>query len=361
MGYKTIVLSTDTAHSLGDSFDTTLGNGLQPIVSNLWAQETEISQTVEENWGRIQKWATALMEWRGMGEVAATEMAILPGMEELANLLYIVHYDKYDVIIVDCAPTGDTLRLLSFPDVLRWWMEKMFPIGRKAAGLIRPFVKPFSNMPLPEAEVFNAAEDLFAELDQIHTLFSNWEKSSVRLVLNAEKMAIKETQRTFTYLNLYGYLTDLIVCNRLIPDEVEDRYFDSWKESQGRYYQLIEECFAPIPILNIPLLHQEVVGIPALNAMAEALFGNEDPTKLFFRGRAHGVKKEDDHYILSIPLPFLAKEDISLTKSGDELIVHAGRHRRNIILPHILIGLEVQGAKFEGDELHIRFEERKAN
>jgi arsenite-transporting ATPase len=360
-GYKTIVLSTDTAHSLGDSFDISLGGGLQHIAPNLWAQETELSQTMEENWDKIQKWITTLMEWRGMEAVAATEMAILPGMEELANLLYITHYNEYDVVIVDCAPTGDTLRLLSFPEVLRWWMEKMFPIGRKATGIIRPLIKPFSDLPLPETEVFSAAEELFTELDQIHALLSNWEKSSVRLVLNPEKMVIKEAQRTFTYLNLYGYLTDLIICNRLIPEEVKDHYFDSWKESQGKHYHLIEECFSPIPILNIPLFHQEVVGIPMLNDMAKALFDDEDPTKLFFRGQAQGVKREDDYYILSIPLPFLAKEDISLTKSGSELIVHAGKYRRNIILPHILIGLEVQGAKFEGDELRIRFEERKIN
>lgn len=360
MGYKTIILSTDAAHSLADSFDVELGNEPQQIAPNLWGQETEMSQTLERHWSRIQRWFKALFAWRGMDEIMADEIAILPGMEEGANLLYIVNYfnsGDYDVIIVDCAPTADTLRFLSFPEILRWWMEKMFPIGRTAASLARPLTKPFLNIPFPEDEVFQAAEDLFNEMYQIRTLLTDPQKTTVRLVLNPEKMVIKEAQRTFTCLNLYGYPVDLVVCNRMIPKEVDDHHFDSWKESQSKYHRMIEESFAPLPVLDVPLFSQEIVGIPMLRLMGETLFGKEDPTKSFFQGKPQRIEKTNGYYILSIPLPFIEKKDISLTRSGEELIVQAGRYKRNILLPHALLKLEVEGAKFEGNTLRIRFKE----
>ena len=361
LGYKTVILSTDAAHSLSDSFDIALGNEPRLIAPNLWARETEMWQTIEKHWGRIKEWLAALLVWRGMEEVVAGEMAVIPGMEEMANLLYIINYfdsGQYEVIIVDCAPTADTLRLLSFPEVLRWWMEKLFPLERKVVTVARPLVKRMLKMPMPEDEVFDSMEKLFTQLIRMRGLLANGETSSVRLVLNPEKMVIKEAQRTFTYFNLYGYVTDLIICNRMLPDRVNDRYFDSWKEAQGKYYQMIEECFAPLPILSIPLFEREVVGIAMLKAMAQALFGAEDPSKLFFHGQVQDIEKEDNFYVLTLPLPFVAKEDVSLMRSGDELIVRAGRYRRNIILPQALLGLSIKGAKFEGDKLRIRFEEK---
>jgi arsenite-transporting ATPase len=362
LGYRTIVLSTDSAHSLADSFDTTLSGNAEAIAPNLWAQEPDLYQTIETHWGTIKDWMAALMAWRGMGEIVAEEMAVLPGMEELASLLYIINYHdsgNYDVVIVDCAPTGETLRLLSFPEILDWWMQRLFPIGRTAATVTRPLMKRLLGMPLPDDEVFQSVEDLFTQLERMRTLLTDPDTASVRLVLNPEKMVIKETQRTFTYLNLYGYATDLIICNRLIPEEVKDRHFDSWKESQERYYQMVEERFAPLPILTIPLFSQEVVGIPMLRLMAQALFGDEDPTKVFYRGQTHNIRKEDGNYVLTLPLPFVQKEEISLMRNGDELTIQAGRHKRNISLPRILAGLSVKEARFEGERLRIDFEERK--
>ena len=363
LGYKTIILSTDAAHSLGDSFEVKLGNEPEPIAPNLWGQETEMSRTLERHWTRVQEWFKALLTWRGMEEIVAEEVAILPGMEEGANLLYIVdHYKsgKYDVIVVDCAPTADTLRFLSFPEVLRWWMEKMFPIGRTAASLTRPFIKPLLNVPLPEDEVFRAAEDLFEELRRIRTLLTNDEVTSVRLVLNPEKMVIKEAHRAFTYLNLYGYPTDLVVCNRLIPEQVADEHFDFWKETQAKYHRLIEESFAPLPIRDVPLFDQEVTGISMLRQMAHALFGEEDPSRIFFRGRPHEIEKAEGYYELIIPLPFVEKAEISLTQSGDELLVQVGRYKRNLVLPRTLAGLRADAARFEEGKLRIRFREHQA-
>lgn len=362
LGYRTIILSTDSAHSLADAFDTPLSGEPKAIVPNLWGQETEMSQTLESYWSDIQDWMAALMAWRGIEEIVADEMAVLPGMEELANLLYIVNYyysGDYDVIIVDCAPTGETLRFLSFPEHLRWWMEKMFPIGRTATSIVRPFVRPFLDIPLPGDKVFQSVERLFEELVRMRDLLTDPEKASVRIVVNPERMVIKEAQRTFTYLNLYGYATDLIICNRLIPEEVADRYFDSWKESQTRHYQFIEECFAPLPILSVPLLEHEVVGLTMLKVMAQALYRDRDPTQLFYRGQAQEIEREDGYYVLTLSLPFVTKSNVSLMRNGGELTVQVGSYKRNIILPRALAGLPVKEAKFEDEKLRIMFEPKK--
>lgn len=359
LGYRTIILSTDSAHSLADSFDLALGNEPQTIIPNLWGQEPDITQTLETRWGTIQRWFSALLAWRGMDEIVAGEMAILPGMEELANLLYIVEYygsKKYDVIIVDCAPTGETLRLLSFPEILHWWMHRIFPIQRKAARLARPLIRAVMDIPIPDDKVFDSIQNLFSELDLIRTLLTNQNETSVRLVVNPEKMVIKEAQRTFSYLNLYGYSTDLIICNRLIPDEVNDQYFSFWKKSQSEYYKMIKESFAPLPIISAPLMEREVVGIPMLETMAVALYGKDDPTKLFFRGQVQNFHKEAGHYILTLALPFVEKGDISLTQNGDELVIRVGNFKRNIILPRTLAGSTANEAQFEGGKLRIRFQ-----
>jgi len=358
LGYRTIILSTDVAHSLSDSFDVPLGNEPRLIAPNLWGQETELSQTLETQWGSIQRYLSALLAWRGIDEMVAEEIAILPGMEELANLLYIVRYQdvgQYDVIILDCAPTGETLRLLSFPEAMHWWMTRMFPIGRKVAGVVYPLARALVDMPLPDSEVFASIEELYSELDKIRVLLTDAEKTSVRLVVNPEKMVIKEAQRTFTYLNLYGYATDLIVCNRLFPEEVKDHYLQAWKDNQRKHHRLISECFAPLPISDVPLMEQEVVGIPMLKAMAEAVYGGDDPTTIFFQGQVQDIQKEDKHYILTLALPFSNKEKISLMQSGDELAIQVANFRRNVILPRALRGLAVSEAKLEEGKLKIKF------
>ncbi len=361
LGYRTIILSTDIAHSLSDSFEVSLSSEPQPIVPNLWGQETNMLQTIKTKWGTIQKWIAALFAWRGLEEIVAEEMAILPGMEELANLLYITDYyesGNYEVIIVDCAPTGETLRLLSFPEVMRWWMDRLFPIERTVTTLLRPLVRPVLHIPLPDDAVFDEVQSLFRQLQNTHALLTSADKSSVRLVVNPERMVIKEAQRTYTYLNLYGYPTDLIVCNRMIPPEVEDSYFQAWKESQGRNYQLIEEGFSPLPIFTVPFLDREVVGISMLRVMAEFLYKGEDPAKLFFKGLTQSIQKENGSYVINLLLPFTSKEQLSLLRTGDELIIQVGSLRRNLILPHILAGLAVKEARFDKDRLRIEFEEK---
>lgn len=358
LGRKTLVLSTDAAHSLGDSFDTPIGGKIVSLGDNLYGQEMDVFRETEAHWGTIENYLKIVMAWRGIDEVIAEEMALLPGMEELAGLIQLIKYhdeQSFDVIVVDCAPTGETLRLLSFPEVARWWLHRIFPIQRTAAKFARPVLRRVTDLPFPEDDVFAAVKDLFEKLDQMRAILTDPQTCSVRLVLNAEKMVIKESQRTYTYLNLYGYATDLIICNRLIPDDVADSYFDEWKESQERYFTLVEEAFSPLPILRAPLMEEEVVGREMLQKFGTALFDDSDPTAIRYQGQAQDIREEDGDYVLTLALPFVEKETIHLSRVGDELIVHIGNQKRNIILPRALLLFENESAKLEGDRLAIRF------
>ncbi len=358
MGLKTIVISTDAAHSLADSFDIQLGPEPILIAERLWGQEVDIYHEVESHWGSIQKYLSTLLSWRGIEGIVAEELTIPPGMSELASLLQLVRLHescRYDVIIVDCAPTGETLELLTFPEIARWWMEKIFPVQRRVAKVARPIVRPLVSMPLPGDEVFDAVAGLFSQLDKMHSLMVDRSLTSVRLVVNPEKMVVKEAQRTYTYLNLYDYPTDLVICNRVIPDTVTDGYFDVWKTSQTKYIRMVEEGFAPTPIRYVPLMEREVVGIDALRAVGEKLFGEEDPTAIYHQGRTYTFRKWDGGYDLLLPLPLASKSDLDLKQVGDELIVHVGNQKRNLVLPRALAGLQVSGARLERDTLTVRF------
>jgi arsenite-transporting ATPase len=358
LGYRTLVMSTDSAHSLGDSFDMPVGGEVVQIADNLWAQELDVFKEIDRNWGKLEEYIRMVMTWRGVDEVLAEEMAVLPGMEELAGLLNLITYyegQEYDAIVVDCAPTGETLRLLSFPDVMRWWLHRIFPIQRTAARIARPVLTRVTDLPFPEDDVFEALKELFERLDKMRALLTDPDICSIRLVLNPEKMVVKEAQRTYTYLNLYGYPSDLVVCNRLLPDDVTDAYFSSWKESQERYYSLVEEGFSPLPILTAPLMDQEVVGLEMLKRFGDALYDDDDPTRVHFHGQAQDIRQEDGDYILTLLLPFTSKEEVALSQLGDELLVRVGAHRRNVVLPRVLVGMRTQSAKLEEDRLTIRF------
>jgi len=363
LGYRTIVLSTDAAHSLADSFDLPIGPEPTELAPNLWGQEIDVLYQMDKYWGNVQRYMATVFAWRGLDEIIAEELTVFPGMEELASLLQIVHLHDdcdYDVVIVDCAPTGATLQLLSFPEIARWYLDKIFPIERKMIQLTRPLLRAVVDIPIPDDELFDTVADLILSLDRMHKLLIDPQKSSVRLVLNPEKMVIKEAQRAFTYLNLYSYATDLIVSNRIIPPAVQDGYFSAWKEIQKKYGQMVEEAFAPLPILAVPLFDQEVVGLKMLRRMAESIYGDGDPTQVYYTGQAQRVEKNEHGYTLTIPLPFVSKEEVQLIRSTfDELVIHIGNHKRNLLLPRVLVSLEVVEAKHQGDELVIRFEEKE--
>lgn len=364
LGYRTVVLSTDLAHSLSDSLDLPLGPEPSEVAPNLWAHETDIYHNISTHWGAIQEWLTTVLAWgnRGIDTLMADELTVLPGMDELANLLWINRHREsgdYDVIVVDAAPTGETLRLLSFPDVMKWWIQRIFPVQRRVSSMMRPLVSAFSDVPMPSDRVFASIEELFAQLDTLHTMLVDPSLSSVRLVLNPEKMVVAEAQRTYTYFNLFGYPTDLVVANRVLTDEVTDPYFADWKATQATYMQRIEEGFSPLPIKRAPLFSNEVVGIPALSHMADAIFGEEDPTQRYFAGKTQSLESAPDgSYRLVLPLPFATKGEVHLRQSGDELFVHVGAHRRHLVLPRALAGLQPAGARLDEErhELEIRFQ-----
>ena len=356
-GYRTIVLSTDAAHSLGDSFDRRLGPEPTEIAPNLWGQESEVFHNIDKYWGTIQDYVSSLLRWRGLDDVLAEEMSVLPGMDELASLLWIAeHHDSgnYDLIVVDAAPTGETLRLLSLPEAGRWWLDRIYPIQRKIASVTSPIIGRMTGMPTPKPEVYNAGEALFGKLEHMHDLLADPELTSVRIVLNLERMVIKEAQRSFTYFHLYGYPTDLVVCNRVLPAD-SGAYFGAWRETQQRYRPLVEESFAPVPVRDAPFFDEEVVGERMLRTLWRAVFGDADPTGFFYRGRPYTVRREGERFVLELELPFTSKEEVHLNRFGDELVIAVGSWRRNLILPRVLVDAETIGGGFRDDILRIEF------
>lgn len=364
MGLKTIVISTDTAHSLADSLDVKIGPEPVQIYPNLWAQEVDARYSMDKYWGRVQNYMIALFSQQGVQDVVAEEVTILPGLEEGAHLLWINKYvndGEFDVLIVDAAPTAETLRLLSLPDVTRWWFERIMTITRGAAKILRPIGRVLGRGDkIPDADAWDQVQELFKTLDKVRDLLADPEMSSMRLVVNPEKMVIKETQRTYTYLNLYGYATDAILCNRIIPDEVTDSYFSMAKDNQKKNLELIHEAFGELPLLKAPLFGQEVGGLESLRKLADALYGDKNPADKMFDGKTHTIETDENgFYRLIVPLPFAHKEDMDIYRSRDELTLRVGPYRRNIVLPYALWDLEIADAKFEQSTLRIRFGEDK--
>ncbi len=357
-GRKTLIISTDAAHSLGDSLDRKLSPEPVEIENNLWAQEIDSAHEVEQGWGKIQEYLTTLFTSKTVKNITTEELTVFPGMEDLASLLRILRYyreNTFDVIVIDCAPTGETLALLSFPEMLRWWMDKLFPFKRKMLKVVRPVIQPVFGIPMPHDSVMAEIEHIYEQLDEMKRIFSDRETTSIRIVVNPEKMVIKEAQRSFTYLNIYDFNIDAIVINRVIPDGVSDEYFSVWKEIQKKYRQTITESFSPLPQLNAPLFEREIVGIEMLSRMGAELFTELDPAAIMYNTRIQEVEKLGDEYILSIYMPFVEKQDLSLNQKGDEIIVKVGNVKRTITLPRTLVGSTIAGAKFEDERLKIRF------
>lgn len=357
-GLKTLVVSTDAAHSLGDSLDIKLSPEPIEIEKNFWAQEIDSIHEVEQGWGKVQQYLTSLFTAKAIKDITTEELTVFPGMEDLLSLLRILRYYKektFDVIIIDCAPTGETLALLSFPDMMRWWMEKLFPIKRKAVKVVRPVVEPLLGIPLPSDGVMGEIENIHKQLDEMRQILSNRDISSIRIVVNPEKMVIKEAQRSFTYLNIYDYNVDAVIVNRVIPDSVTDEYFKGWKEVQKKYRNMILDSFSPIPVYYAPLFENEIVGTEMLERMGNEVFKKEDPIEVKYNKRTQEVKKEGSEYIFSIYMPFTDKSELDLSQKGDELIIRTQNLKRSIILPRTLQSLDIKGAKFEEDSLKIRF------
>jgi arsenite-transporting ATPase len=363
-GNRTIVLSTDIAHSLADAFDLPLGPEPTKISENLWGQEPDVYFNIARYWKTIQTYMTELFSWRGLDEVMAEEMTVLPGMDELGNLLWIAdHFESglYDVIVVDAAPTGETLRLLSLPEASRWWVERIAPIGRRVSRLGRPMIERMIGVPIPRDEVFAAAERLLARLDKVHHLLADPERSSVRIVLAPEKMSIAEAQRSFTYFHLFGYPSDLVVVNRVLPaDLAGDGSFGGLRRTQQSYLPLIEAQFAPVPVRTVPQFDREMIGSENLIEIGRELFGDSDPTEFLYRGRPYRVRAEKGGgHVLEVALPFTERDGVQLARDGDEIALQVGTWRRTILLPRALVDAPTKSAKMEDGVLRIRFDTAK--
>jgi arsenite-transporting ATPase len=357
-GLRTVVLSTDPAHSLSDSLEAPLAPEPVPVAENLWGQEVQAEAEMERNWKAVQHWLGSVLADRGVDRILAEELTVPPGMDEIFALLQLKRHHEsgeFDVIVVDCAPTGETLRLLSFPEVARWWLEKVFPWEKRILTAARPF-RTVLDLPLPGNDVLAEVQGLVRNLVEMSEILRNREAASIRLVMNPERMVIKEAQRTFTYLNLYGYLTDAVVVNRVFPDELDGGYFAAWRGVQQQQVALVEEAFAPVPVLRAPFFEQEVIGPAMLARLGSEVFDGHEPQGVLYRDLSQELVMLDDSAELRLKIPFVEKAEIKLKKVGLELIVRVGGQKRNILLPTALASFRPREARFEEGALVVRFE-----
>lgn len=362
LGYKTLVLSTDPAHSLADSFDLELGHEPRSVRPNLWGAELDALMELEGNWGAVKRYITQVLQARGLDGVQAEELAILPGMDEIFGLVRMKrHHDEgeYDVLIIDSAPTGTALRLLSIPEVGGWYMRRFYkPLQGMSVALrplVEPLFRPIAGFSLPDKEVMDAPYEFYEQIEELEKVLTNNKQTSVRLVTNPERMVIKESLRAHAYLSLYNVSTDLVVANRILPDAVNDPFFEKWKNNQQVYKQEIHENFHPLPVKEVPLFSEEMCGMEALERLKETLYKDEDPAQVYHQEDTLRVVQNGQDYSLELYLPGIPKEKVQLNKTGDELNIRIGNHRRNLVLPQALAALKPSGAKMEEDYLKIRF------
>src|SRR4051795_4307537 len=356
-GLRTIVLSTDPAHSLAESLETPVGGSPTEAGGGLFAQQVQAQDELERHWSAVQSWLGGVLMERGVDRIAAEELTIPPGGDELFSLLALkAHAESgdWDVVIVDCAPTGETLRLLSFPDAARWWLDKMFGREHALLAAARPLARTFLDLQLPDERAFAEIQKLVANLVAMHELLRDSRRASIRLVMTPDRMVVDEARRTFTYLNLYGFLTDAVVVNRVFPAEV-DGYFGAWRERQQAQLRDIHAAFAPVPVLQAPSFAAEVVGPAMLDARGAQLLAGADAAAVLHDRLAHQLDVGADAATLRLDLPFVQKGDVALRKIGQELIVRVDGHKRTLVLPPALAGHRAAGATLRDGALEVTF------
>src|SRR5271157_661021 len=367
LGYRTLVMSVDPAHSLADAFD--LGTGLfhgqfgdpYPINDRLAIHEVNIQKEIKRHWAEISSYVVSVLRTTGISDVEAEELAILPGMEELSAMMWVNQFRRdgvYDVIVLDCAPTAESMRFVSLPTTLEWYMKHIFPFQRGIVRAVRPIANRVSPIELPTEGYFSNIQQLFAKLDGVADLLEDPATTSVRLVTNPERMVLRETQRAFVYFSLHGLTVDSVIVNRVLPDAVTDAWFQAWRASQTRVLEEIEAYFAPVSVKRVPLFTHEVLGRERLEELARALYGEkEDPAAVTRTEAPYKFTKCDGHYEVRLQLPFAAKGDVGLFKKGDELVVEIGTLRRHIGLPTSMAGLSPSRAKLENRVLTVEMKE----
>ena len=367
LGYRTLVMSVDPAHSLADAFDleTDLFHGKTgdpyPIDERLAIHEVNIQKEIKKHWREISSYVISVLRTTGISDVEAEELAILPGMEELSAMMYVNQFrreQRYDVIVLDCAPTAESMRFVSMPTTLEWYMKHIFTFQRGFLKAVRPIAKRVAPIELPSDSYFANIQDLFGKLSGIDELMENPRITSVRLVTNPERMVLRETQRAFVYFSLHGLAVDAVIVNRVLPGEVTDAFFEEWRASQARILEEIEAYFAPVAVKRVPLFTHEVLGRERLEELARALYGaGEDPAAISRTEAPYTFLKRDGHYEVRLQLPFAAKGEVGLFKKGDELVVEIGTLRRHIGLPTSMAGLSPGRAKLENGILTVEMKE----
>src|SRR3954452_78749 len=358
-GARTLVISTDPAHSLADSLQAAVEGEPTKIAKRLHAQQVQAQDELEHHWSAVSEWLGRLLMERGVDRVAAEELTVPPGGDELFSLLVLkghVESGRWDVIVVDCAPTGETLRLLSFPDAARWWLDKMLGREQSMLSAARPLARMFLDVQLPDEKVVAEVQRLVGNLVAMHELLRDAERVSMRLVVTPDRMVVGEAMRAFTYLNLYGYLTDAVVVNRVFPDELSDGYFGAWHAVQQEQLTLVAQGFSPVPVLRAPFFAAEVIGPERLDELAGALFATHDAHAVLHDRLAQELTVENGRALLRLDLPFADKGDVQLKKIGLELIVRVDGHKRTISLPNALSGYKPTSASLHEGALTVGFE-----
>lgn len=358
-GLRTVVLSTDPAHSLADAFDVPLGPLAVPVCDGLWGQQLDAQERMEESWHEIQGYLREVFSWAGVDGLEAEELSVIPGLDEIFALTDIKGYAEsreWDVVVVDCAPTAETIRFLSLPDILSRYMERLFPVGRRVNKVLAPVLSRVTSLPMADDTVFAATSAFYDRLDGVREILTDPDRTSVRLVVNPERMVIAEARRTYTYLSLFGYRIDAVVANRLLPDAVADPWFERWKELHVEHLKTIEDSFAPLPVLKAELAPEELVGIDALRGFADRVYGDLDAASILHKGQPLKISRRAGRTTLSLELPFADRDDLELGRRGDELLVKVGPYRRAITLPDSLRSRPVADASLKQGRLKVIFE-----
>jgi arsenite/tail-anchored protein-transporting ATPase len=357
-GLRTVVVSTDPAHSLADAFDVVLGDRPTPVAPRLWGQQLNARLRFEEAWDDVRAYMVGVLDWAGADAMEAEELAVIPGLDEvfaLADIKAFAVSGEFDVVVVDCAPTAETIRLLSLPDVLGWYMDRVFETHRRVTKLTRPVVSRMTSLPIAGDAVFGAIRRFYDRLDGVRDLLSDGAVTSARLVVNPERMVVAEARRTYTYLALFGYHVDAVIANRMLPDAIDDPWFARWKATQSAHLEVITDAFTPLPVLSAELAGHELIGCEQLSAFAANLYGDRDCSSRMADVEPLRVDAVGDALVLSVHLPFADRRDVQLGRADGELFLTVGPHRRALVLPDSLLRREVGGARFEGDRLEVEF------
>jgi len=347
-GVKTLVISTDPAHSLSDALDITLTPEPMEIAPNLFAQEFDVYYSMEKYWNNMRNLMQTIFRWKGVKNVVAEELSVLPGMEEASAFLWLEKYYRegdYELIVIDSAPTGETLTLLSLPQVAKSWMTKAFSRKNLAVKAVTKGVRVFSGVPLDKG--LEEMDELFNKLESIQKVFLDPEVASIRIVTNPERMVIKEARRAYTYLQLYGYNVDAVVVNRILPEKAGGEHFKYYLDSQAKYLEEIEESFNPIPVLKVKHQGREVFGMDLLEKIGTSVYGKENPAAVLHEDKPFEVIEKEDGYFFKTKLPFVTEEEIKLKKFGDELVIDLGNRRKSVMLPRFASFLRLEEYRFK--------------